>query len=105
MACICLAVKQSYLPSQTPRGLRNLREEEFGILQGNGQGERKTFERVYDYDTYNDLGDPDTNMDLKRPVLGGKEHPYPRRCRTGRPQCDTGTKLPYIHSILLLLQD
>ncbi|KAM3741062.1 hypothetical protein ACB098_08G147300 [Castanea mollissima] len=79
----------SYLPSQTPRGLRKLREEELGILQGNGQGERKSFERVYDYDTYNDLGDPDTSVDLKRPVLGGKEHPYPRRCRTGRPRCDT----------------
>ncbi|KAM4097016.1 hypothetical protein ACJW30_08G149200 [Castanea mollissima] len=80
---------KSYLRSQTPRGLRKLREEELGILQGNGQGERKVFESVYDYDTYNDLGDPDTNVDLKRPVLGGKEHPYPRRCRTGRPRCDT----------------
>ena len=99
MACICLVVKQSYLPSQTPRGLRKLREEELWILQGSGQGERRSFERVYDYDTYNDLGDPDSSVDLKRPVLGGKEHPYPRRCRTGRPRCDTGTKLLYIHSI------
>ena len=93
MACICLVEKQSYLPSQTPRGLRKLREEELGIFQGNGQGERRSFERVYDYDMYNDLGDPDTSVDLKRPVLSGKEHPYPRCCRTGRPQCDTGTKL------------
>ena len=59
MACIRLVVKQSYLPSQTPRGLRKLREEELEIFQGNGQGERKSFERVYDYDTYNDLGNPD----------------------------------------------
>ncbi|XP_030953245.1 linoleate 13S-lipoxygenase 2-1, chloroplastic-like isoform X1 [Quercus lobata] len=86
---VFFAHKQSYLPSQTPRGLRKLREEELWILQGSGQGERRSFERVYDYDTYNDLGDPDTSVDLKRPVLGGKEHPYPRRCRTGRPPCDT----------------
>ncbi|KAE8037063.1 hypothetical protein FH972_009688 [Carpinus fangiana] len=75
---------KSYLPSQTANGLRRLREEELKILRGNGQGERKTFERVYDYDVYNDLGNPDSSADLKRPVLGGKQHPYPRRCRTGR---------------------
>jgi lipoxygenase len=85
------------LPSKTPSGLRRLREEELEVLRGNGQGERKSFERVYDYDVYNDLGDPDTNKDLKRPVLGGKQHPYPRRCRTGRPRCDTGAIPIYIY--------
>jgi lipoxygenase len=50
------------LPSKTPSGLRRLREEELEVLRGNGQGERKSFERVYDYDVYNDLGDPDTNV-------------------------------------------
>ncbi|KAJ7980725.1 Lipoxygenase [Quillaja saponaria] len=79
---------KSYLPLQTPSGLKKLREEELVILRGNGQGERKSFERIYDYDVYNDLGDPDTSTDLKRPVLGGKLHPYPRRCRTGRKQTD-----------------
>ncbi|MCF8706202.1 hypothetical protein L3056_10860, partial [Corynebacterium sp. MC-25] len=78
---------KSYLPSQTPNGLRRLRDEELAILRGNGEGQRKSFERVYDYDVYNDLGNPDSNPELKRPVLGGKEHPYPRRCRTGRPRC------------------
>ncbi|KAG6632538.1 hypothetical protein CIPAW_13G165600 [Carya illinoinensis] len=79
---------KSYLPSETPEGLRRLREEELVTLRGNGEGERKTQDRVYDYDVYNDIGDPDSSDDLKRPVLGGKEHPYPRRCRTGRPRSD-----------------
>ncbi|KAG6682897.1 hypothetical protein I3842_13G164500 [Carya illinoinensis] len=79
---------KSYLPSETPKGLKRLREQELITLRGNGEGERKTHERVYDYDVYNDLGDPDSSDDLKRPVLGGKEHPYPRRCRTGRPRSD-----------------
>ncbi|XP_062171642.1 linoleate 13S-lipoxygenase 2-1, chloroplastic-like isoform X2 [Alnus glutinosa] len=80
---------KSYLPPHTPSGLRRLREEELVILRGNGQGERKSFERVYDYDVYNDLGDLDSSADLKRPVLGGKDHSYPRRCRTGRPRTET----------------
>ncbi|XP_077215207.1 linoleate 13S-lipoxygenase 2-1, chloroplastic-like [Tasmannia lanceolata] len=75
---------KSYLPSQTPSGLKRLREKELETLRGNGEGERKTFERIYDYDRYNDLGNPDKSDDLSRPVLGGKDHPYPRRCRTGR---------------------
>ncbi|KAE9622309.1 putative linoleate 13S-lipoxygenase [Lupinus albus] len=77
---------KSYLPSQTPSGLRRMREEGLVQLRGNGEGERKSYERIYDYDVYNDLGDPDTNIQLKRTVLGAtKSHPYPRRCRTGRP--------------------
>lgn len=83
-------MNQSYLPSETPSGLKRLREMELRILRGNGEGERKTSDRIYDYDLYNDLGDPDNN--LIRPVLGGKEHPYPRRCRTGRPHSETGNQ-------------
>ncbi|RDX66659.1 Linoleate 13S-lipoxygenase 2-1, chloroplastic, partial [Mucuna pruriens] len=79
-----------YLPSQTPSGLRKLREEELKLLRGNGEGERKSSDRIYDYDVYNDLGNPDSNLDLKRPVLGGsKQYPYPRRCRTGREHSDS----------------
>ncbi|KAF7849071.1 hypothetical protein BT93_L1274 [Corymbia citriodora subsp. variegata] len=78
-----------YLPTETPSGLRRLREEELVILRGDGQGERKSYERIYDYDVYNDLGNPDSDVDKKRPVLGGKEFPYPRRCRTGRPRTNT----------------
>ncbi|XP_058729961.1 linoleate 13S-lipoxygenase 2-1, chloroplastic-like [Vicia villosa] len=80
---------KSYLPSETPEGLQKFRAEELISLRGNGEGEHQSFDRIYDYDVYNDLGDPDTNPDHKRPVLGGSEHPYPRRCRTGRPRCDT----------------
>nr|KYP76388.1 hypothetical protein KK1_020629 [Cajanus cajan] len=80
---------KSYLPSQTPRGLQRLRGEELLLLRGNGEGERKSSDRIYDYDVYNDLGDPDTNINLKRPILGGnKQYPYPRRCRTGRKHSD-----------------
>ncbi|KAI4304834.1 hypothetical protein MLD38_040299 [Melastoma candidum] len=79
-------VNKPYLPSQTPSGLLKLREEELVTLRGNGRGERKSFERIYDYDVYNDIGNPDSSPELKRPVLGGNtEYPYPRRGRTGRP--------------------
>ncbi|KAI5406937.1 hypothetical protein KIW84_053261 [Lathyrus oleraceus] len=78
-----------YLPSQTPSGLRKLRENELKELRGNGEGERKKSDRIYDYDVYNDLGDPDISTELKRSVLGGtKQYPYPRRCRTGRKRSD-----------------
>ncbi|GLU19406.1 hypothetical protein SLE2022_356600 [Rubroshorea leprosula] len=76
-----------YLPSETPDGLKRLREEELMHLRGSGHGERKPQDRIYAYDVYNDLGDPDKDPELQRPVLGGNDHPYPRRCRTGRPRC------------------
>lgn len=76
----------SYLPRQTPLALRDLRQEELESLRGSGRGERKDWERIYDYDRYNDLGNPDGGKDHERPVLGGSEaYPYPRRGRTGRP--------------------
>ncbi|CAK7339255.1 unnamed protein product [Dovyalis caffra] len=79
---------KSYLPSKTPSGLRRLREEELLILRGNGLGERQAGDRIYDYDVYNDIGEPDKSSELARPVLGGEELPYPRRCRTGRPRSE-----------------
>ncbi|XP_057483769.1 linoleate 13S-lipoxygenase 2-1, chloroplastic-like [Actinidia eriantha] len=78
---------KSYLPSNTPDGLKRMREQELVEIRGNGQEKRKEHDRIYDYDVYNDLGDPDNDIELKRPVLGGKNFPYPRRCRTGRPRC------------------
>ncbi|KAG6791014.1 hypothetical protein POTOM_000124 [Populus tomentosa] len=80
---------KSYLPSETPNGLAKLRKEELETLQGNDNGERKKGERIYDYDVYNDLGNPDSDPETARPVIGGEEHPYPRRCRTGRPRTES----------------
>ncbi|KAK9282511.1 hypothetical protein L1049_005431 [Liquidambar formosana] len=76
----------SYLPSETPKALIQLRKEELISLRGDGTGERKEWDRIYEYDYYNDLGNPDKGGEHARPILGGTEsHPYPRRGRTGRP--------------------
>ncbi|KAH6790069.1 PLAT/LH2 domain-containing lipoxygenase family protein [Perilla frutescens var. frutescens] len=80
---------QPYLPHETPEGLKALREKELRELRGDGEGERKLSDRVYDFDVYNDLGNPDKGIDFARPKLGGDKIPYPRRCRTGRPPSDT----------------
>lgn len=87
---ILFLIKQAYLPSKTPAGLKDLRREELLSVRGNGKGERKPHDRIYDYANYNDLGNPDKGEDLERPVLGGEERPYPRRCRTGRPPSASG---------------
>ncbi|KAG5517625.1 hypothetical protein RHGRI_038130 [Rhododendron griersonianum] len=47
--------KRVFFTDKTPNGLRRLREKELAILRGNGQGERKSSDRIYDYDVYNDL--------------------------------------------------
>ncbi|CAN1828042.1 Linoleate 13S-lipoxygenase 3-1, chloroplastic [Linum perenne] len=75
---------EPYLPSETPSGLRALRERELKDLRGDGTGVRKLSDRIYDYAIYNDLGNPDKGIDYARPALGGERIPYPRRCRTGR---------------------
>ncbi|KAF6139868.1 hypothetical protein GIB67_009715, partial [Kingdonia uniflora] len=59
-------------------------EPESRIILRNQKGERKHFERVYDYATYNDLGNPEKDDDLARTVPGSHERPYPRCCRTGQ---------------------
>ncbi|XP_004504466.1 lipoxygenase 6, chloroplastic [Cicer arietinum] len=79
---------QAYLPSQTPPGIKDLRREDLLSIRGGGtpqESERKSHDRIYDYATYNDLGNPDKDEKLARPLLGDHDRPYPRRCRTGRP--------------------
>ncbi|MCD7453934.1 hypothetical protein HAX54_022690 [Datura stramonium] len=73
-----------YLPSQTPNGLLQLRKQELDALRGDENAERmREWHRAYDYDFYNDLGDPQQG---ERPILGGSVHyPYPRRGKTGKP--------------------
>ncbi|KAJ7951499.1 Lipoxygenase [Quillaja saponaria] len=78
-----------YLPSETPTGFRALREKDLRDLRGDGKGVRELSDRIYDFDIYNDLGNPDKGIDFVRPNLGGEKIPYPRRCRTGRVPTDT----------------
>ncbi|KAI4329125.1 hypothetical protein L6164_021423 [Bauhinia variegata] len=84
---------KSYLPSETPAPLIKYREEELESLRGDGTGERQKWERIYDYDVYNDLGYPDKGAEHARPILGGSStYPYPRRGRTGRAPTKTDPK-------------
>ncbi|KAG7025897.1 Linoleate 13S-lipoxygenase 3-1, chloroplastic, partial [Cucurbita argyrosperma subsp. argyrosperma] len=78
-----------YLPGETPAGIKALREKELKDIRGDGKGVRKLSDRVYDFDVYNDLGNPDKGIEFARPCLGGEKIPYPRRCRTGRAPCET----------------
>jgi lipoxygenase len=84
---------QAYLPSETPAGIKELRKMELIQLRGDGTGLRKPSDRIYDYDTYNDIGNPDKGIEYIRPILGGNKHQHPRRCRTGGPPTKTGDTL------------
>ncbi|XP_028795370.1 linoleate 13S-lipoxygenase 3-1, chloroplastic-like [Neltuma alba] len=94
---------KAYLPCETPKGLKGLREQELKEIRGDGKGMRIHSENIYDYDVYNDLGDPDKGEEYKRPTLGGLTNPHPRRCRTGRPSTATDetaeSRLPEFESI------
>lgn len=82
-----------------------MRKGELISLRGDGRGERKEWDRIYDYDYYNDLGNPDKGKKHVRPVLGGSDlHPFPRRLRTGRPPSNTGIKLYNTSAIISIFQ-
>ncbi|KAG0562418.1 hypothetical protein KC19_9G144400 [Ceratodon purpureus] len=83
-------LNKACLPSDTPAALKEYRESELKELRGNGQGERKEADRIYDYDIYNDLGNPDADKAFyRRPLGGSADFPFPRRLRTGRPPTKT----------------
>ncbi|GJV99993.1 lipoxygenase 1, chloroplastic [Tanacetum coccineum] len=62
---------QPYLPDQTPAGIKLLREKELRDLRGDGTGVRKLSGRIYDYDIYNHLGNPDRGTESR------VEKPFP----------------------------
>lgn len=70
--------------------MKYLRDRELKNKRGDGKGQRLLVDRIYDYDTYNDLGNPDKGVEFTRSTLGGEKNPHPRRCRTGRPNTATG---------------
>ncbi|CAL0312058.1 unnamed protein product [Lupinus luteus] len=82
-------ISKAYLPFETPITLKELREKELRQLRGDGKGQRIFSDRVYDYDVFNDLGDPDKGVEYARPTLGDQLNPHPTRCRTGRPRTKT----------------
>ncbi|PHU29644.1 hypothetical protein BC332_01737 [Capsicum chinense] len=90
--------------SETPKALYNYREDELLYLRGTRTRKLWEWDRVYDYDVYNDFGDADSSPLLAQPFLGGyKEYPYLRRGRTGRPPSKTEdpkseSRLPQIES-------
>ncbi|KAK9919844.1 hypothetical protein M0R45_028419 [Rubus argutus] len=98
---------KTYLSSDTPVGLKKFREEELVNLRGDDvkKEELETWDRVYDYAYYNDLGIPDKGEKYARPVLGGSKFPYPRRGRTGRAATIKDPKsespLPLIESLFI----
>jgi len=85
MRKLYVCVLQPYLPGEgTPVALQRYREEELKNLRGDGNGKREKWDRIYDYDVYNDLGFLTSDGQHDHPVLGGTNYPYPRRVRSGR---------------------
>lgn len=72
------------LPKDVPPAILALQIAELEHIRTKDGKTRSGNDRIYDYDVYNDLGQPEGA--LRREPLGGtEERPYPRRLRTGRP--------------------
>ncbi|KAE8711306.1 Detected protein of unknown function [Hibiscus syriacus] len=71
-----LLASASYLPSETPSGLRKLREHELLNLQGEGKEIVNPSKGFMITTTLTPI------QTRNESVLGGKDFPYPRRCRT-----------------------
>ncbi|GLI71453.1 hypothetical protein VaNZ11_016671 [Volvox africanus] len=78
----------AYLPKDTPPTLADERRDELRAMQGTPETrveERKETDRIYWFQTYNDLSSGKVDNKLVRPVLGNsKKLPYPRRLASNR---------------------
>ncbi|KAF3663058.1 hypothetical protein FXO38_10824 [Capsicum annuum] len=80
----------AWLPSETLAALCSYREEALLHMRETGTEKCEEWDRVYDYDVYNNFGDVNNSSLPARPVLEGyKAYPYPRRRRTERPPSKT----------------
>lgn len=61
---------------EKPKLLCPCKKEELLILRGNGSGKLKEWDRVYDYTFYNNLEDPNYDLNDGWLVLGGSSE-YP----------------------------
>ncbi|TKY71700.1 Linoleate 13S-lipoxygenase 3-1 [Spatholobus suberectus] len=78
---------KAYLPCHTPAGVKELRKEELRQLRGNGKGIRRGCERVYDYDVYNDLGNPDKGKDQCEAHIRDQRVPKSQTLQNWPPTC------------------
>ncbi|KAF5181683.1 Lipoxygenase 2 protein, partial [Thalictrum thalictroides] len=72
-------INKSYLPSQTPSGIKKLRKRELESLRGEGTDEdeqRKSSDRIYAYDKYNDLDGEDHETTTEEPYYVPRDEAF-----------------------------
>jgi hypothetical protein len=90
-----LFTAETCISQNTPEGLKPYRSADLEVTKGlrtsialNGKSVPEPpfqiWDRVYQYDVYNDLGGDPEVEDYQRPNLGGNFLPYPRRIKTGK---------------------